>query len=520
MNRRRAPSSLLIPLAWLLLGSLVSLPIHAEDDRVAPAIEPILVEAEPVDPKTLDDADEDHDLFIDDIEPFDDLVDTTLWHQMRWRGALPIFVDTPDFDLYSTTLSGRDDRVFQWYATAETRAWTVRGSNARPQREWASATLSGAAGLWFTPVMFVQSRSTLIVPFLLNAQEGDDTDTLSFEDMQGHHRVRGMVGLGEPGEGSVGIDVEVDGRFDHSGAALARSRFTEVGPAGHTDAALNSTLWLRRGVDDEASGSLALGHHMRRVDYHDNVLTPIQGFTTHAISGGAVMRPTSRDVPLGHLQLVGVRWGRTRFDSHAADSCADLKSVCPNGLDTILTQLGDTQRIDLTVLEADRLVIVVDDELIVMMNTMLGGSWLWNDVQGTNVALFTAEIGMGTRWEYGSFGINASRRGNHSADGRRLVGQWRLELLAEFFIEEAFMGGASRATFHWLDDLNGQFGHGAAQHAIYSEWFFELFDQFLIGAFHRADLSMRQSPVTWDPWVNQGVWSHEMGGFIRWSVGD
>ncbi len=459
-------------------------------------------------------------------------------HLPMWNTSAPIFHEFTDYALYSSTFGDdslpEPDRLRVRVGVGQ-RLWKPIGPQT-PDQAWTTTQLNAEVGFYHSNLAWIQARSFLDMGWLVSgdAQTADQEGTVA----QGSHRVRGQIGIGEVSDG-MGVDLELDGRFDHMAANTLRSRPADVLPFGHTDASLRTRLWLRNGdLGKDGSFVMPITYDLRQVDYNNPQPGDLRGFTSETISTGIGMRPYSPNAD-GWFEFVGLSWARHAFDTDAASGCSPctLAGTAPNtattpqplaegalgGLGALgAPRLKQLEQVEVRTIHADDITLYEDD-FIVSGHFFLGGSWMWDPTGTHQAAMVTGAYGMSGRFEGGSAGFVVSRRPGFSPDATRAVAVWRIEWLAEMFLEEAHMGGAFRATSAWLQDLNSNASVEEqtfpSQHTLYTELFFAPLTELQIGVFHNTGSTLA-GDETWSilPANTDYGWQHHLGAFARFNI--
>ena len=434
-----------------------------------------------------------------------------------WAGSWPIFEEIADFRLLETLSSDDPEQHWSLSGVFGTQAWIPLGLGVDREGMF-SASASLGFGAYFSPGFVVQLRSQVIAPFQAS-QEGVQEDW-GLEALKGDHRLLIRSGLGGFSKGALGADLELDARLTHVPDGQAHVTDASIGPAGHHDTDMTARLWLRRGMGDEAGWVLPFGFHWRNLDYWGGEGLPLSGFESQGLSSGLGMRPYMRHAS-GWVEFVGVEWSRTDLN-HNRPCFPDDLGVCRDLTPTKApharaSQLQSVNKLDLKVFAVEELSLLVEEETRFNPHFSLGGTWLWDEHSGQENALFTLAWGGAMRFPGGSSGLVFSRRGGFDPSGQRLTADWRIEVLAEAFIEEAYMGGAFRGAFNWSEDLAHDISDQTfvAHHQTHSEWFFELFEGGVVGAYYENSIGLSPENRAWDPQQQDPRWRHEVGGFFR-----
>jgi hypothetical protein len=474
------------------------------------------------------------------VDPYYDqrLADELLrQHLPMWNTSAPIFHEFTDYALYSSTFGddsdSEPDRLRLRVGVGQ-RLWKPIGPQT-PDQAWTTTQLNAEVGFYHSNLAWIQARSFLDMGWLVSGdpQTPDQEGTVT----QGSHRVRGQIGIGEVDDG-LGVDLELDGRFDHMAANTLRSRPADILPLGHTDAGLRARLWLRSGdLGKDGSFVMPVTYDLRQVDYNNPQAGDLRGFTSETISTGIGMRPYSANAD-GWFEFVGLSWARHAFDADTTSGCtpctlagtATATSPQPlaegalgalGGLGALgMPRLKQLEQIEVRTLHSDDITLYEDD-FIVSGHFFLGGSWMWDPTGTHQAAMVTGAYGMSGRFEGGSAGFVVSRRPGFSPDATRAVGVWRIEWLAEMFLEEAHMGGAFRATSAWLQDLNRDYEQQSlpSQHTLYTELFFAPLTELQVGVFHNTGSTLA-GDESWSllPANTDYGWQHHLGAFARFNI--
>ncbi len=155
-----------------------------------------------------------------------------------------------------------------------------------------------------------------------------------------------------------------------------------------------------------------------------------------------------------------------------------------------------------------------------VFTTDVGWTWLELDTPEGRLAdnALRVELGAAVRWRIDGddavrqFGLAAARTPTHSADGRRLVGDWRAELLAHVDHWRFVVGG--RGGVSWLvahgNDVPGPV---VIRYGGQLEGFVKLVHGLEVGLQHASWFEPRASH---DPWAAARSWTIETSAVARW----
>jgi hypothetical protein len=358
-------------------------------------------------------------------------------------------------------------------------------------------------GSRFTRETSVRLRSALR---LLGVRGGDHGIMGS---LAGSHRLLATAAVG--GERGTGADSAVDARIDHTGAdRLVLDRISR-GPIAYTDARARVRLGLRRiwkgtGVDG-AGIYLPIEYEVGRVGYDfAEPGAPVRAATSRGIHIGLGPRFYDRHV-LGGWMAYSYHRTTTEIGTTPAAAAAAAEAM-DSGAPRIRKTEGRIGARDMTFYEGDK--------LLVSGSAYYG--WTWLRAVGTERAsnLFTMKYAFHVAGRHTRVGFGFARQGSHTADGGRLLADWRLEASAGYRGERG--GGSIRAVANWINDeeRNGDLDPGTVgRYAIHGEAFTRTAEGVEIGLYDVASHGPRYGGGSWDPWMQRPGLAVELGAFIR-----
>ena len=351
----------------------------------------------------------------------------------------------------------------------------------------------------------------------------DDTDRAAArESVEGRHRVVGRLGVGDPRQLPIGADAKVDARFDHVGGDDRRALSAiDIGRGGYTDMELFTELAARK--TNRAHGADAAGMAfpvwvgMRRIGYLDPA-APVQEAVSRSVGGGFSFRMYDRHALDGTMTLLGLTYTRTDLIASppAPSAAAAAAAPTPDGIDTSYS----VSTVSKTRLDVGHMQMAFyDREFVLAAEGGYGWEWLRDPAHDRAVNLFVANVGVSARDDHLGVALGLGRTGEHSADGRRFVADWRVGLDVDYMRQH--MGGAVRAEASWLNDKERDHGDDPGilgRYAVNSELWYQLPRDLQVGVYDLATYQpiMRASNPSWDPWAHDRALAVEMGAFLRW----
>jgi hypothetical protein len=314
--------------------------------------------------------------------------------------------------------------------------------------------------------------------------------------LRGRHRALVQLKTGE----DLGLVVALGGTLDHGvPRGLAPIRLG-AGPRSAADVR-GEVMWFMDPDDDE-SFAFAVRGDAGRVDWAGD-----RGSNRRALTLAFGYAPNDDELPRGMLDLVRGRVEHTRVEMPVA-----LAAV-GGGRGT-----ADVRRVDVG-LGVHDLTLHIDHELAAVIVADLGWSWLQADTLGGVLAdtLFRLDLGAGFKLRdrrkarLMNVGLGIAREPTHTADGQRLVSDWRFELAGAIENRRLVLG--ARGGIAWLRRLDG--GPSPADPLIrygsQVEAFAKLGAGLELGGYHRASFE----PAGDDPWATSRRWDIEAGLLIR-----
>jgi hypothetical protein len=380
-------------------------------------------------------------------------------------------------------------------------ASTLRGIGGGPWRPF-SAHAGLGAGFWASPLWSVALRSETAVPLPLLASDGAH-GPLALRDVEGSHRLRGTVGLGEIREGESGATIDIDASLAHAGPYSTSYLRRDIGPYPFWDAAGKISLEPRHAFDRDAAMVMPLSLSLR----HAAALRPEgeASFQTVRGASGIGVHPFTSESSHGWFEIAGASIERTRFDAAPG---------APR------PRLGGVDRLDLRFLHLDGMLVAPEHDFVVDMSFLLGGSWLWDNTTKQDASTFLFKASVGFHGYLGNdhpddrvgAGVAVERGAGFLADGSALTRRWRVELFADADVLDHHAGGSVRGAMEQLSFPNApeETRDAGFRHLFASEWYFGFARVIQMGFHHASTNQCMGAAPAGDP-----RWCHQLGIFVR-----
>lgn len=320
--------------------------------------------------------------------------------------------------------------------------------------------------------------------------------------LAGSHRVILDAGVGST-RGRMGVESQLDASVDHTGAdRLAVDRISR-GPIPYADTRAKARLALRKTFRSRsANGSgmiVPLEYEVGRVGYDfSDTSAPVRASTKRAFHTGLGTRFYDDHIVGGWIEMLGV--------SRSTTEIARRDSPMPD-----IRIRNTTVRVGLR-----DFTIYKGGEMAISAEAYYGWSWLRDLDSGRETNLLNLKYGVKMRGKRTTVGFGLARRGSHTADGGRLVQDWRLELSGSHRLERG--GASARAIANWINDeeRSGAEDPGTlGRYAIHTEAFVTAPQGLEVGVYNVAGWEPRFNGGSWDPWMQRAGVAVEMGGFMR-----
>jgi len=215
--------------------------------------------------------------------------------------------------------------------------------------------------------------------------------------------------------------------------------------------------------------------------------------------------PNDHELPRGMLDFIHARVEHTALGSSRA-LAATTGALGSDEVRRVEVGLG-----------AHEMTLNIDHELAAVINADFGWSWLQADTPAGQLAIdmFRMQLGVGATWRarhtrLTHVGLGIGREPDHTADGSRLVKDWRLEMSGG--VESRRLVLAARGGISWLIRAAG----GAPEDTLLRygaelEGFVKVGAGLEVGAYHATHYEAAPG----DPWGSRREWSSEYGAMLR-----
>ena len=455
----------------------------------------------------------------------------------------------PDLDFYQPSMADRDrgDKAPNPRALWEFSATVGRelGDQAGDRPGHSGVANQGRAklrwGMRPNRVTSLQMRSELST----EESSGDSLTGL----VAGRHDGRVHVGTSATNR-AFGFDLVGRGHVRHLGNRRRALFPVEVGPGAHIDSGLEVAMAARqtpKESGDEVGGmQLPITAGVRRIDYA-SADSPVARATEKSASiglGGVLfhvhaVRFSIDVIGVSRRELTiepsGSRGGQPSGGSAGNDgvtagdtSAASGAEAAADGANAIGDVLASPLQLNRTSLHIGRFdAAFLVDQVTWAASGQTGWTWIRDPGSNRRVNLFTmhygAELQAKERDMDLTWGLAFGRDGAISADGQRLMAEYRVE--SHFALALENYGGSLRGAASWFTDKEADDGDDpgvAGLYAVHSEIFHRLpgdMHSFVIGAYNLAAYQSHAQGAAgaWNPWQNARDWRVEFGAFLRWS---
>ena len=347
-------------------------------------------------------------------------------------------------------------------------------------------------GAWESPTRFLQLYSEAYVPDASFPQ-----GSATWRDAEGFHRLRANYGFGELDSKEPGLDVEVEGSLAHATAFSTSFLRPDVGPHPFWDGSASITLWPRLTNNDHDAFVVPLTVGARRLEL-DPGQGPgaLAGFTSQRFASGIGLRDYAKHTASGWFEVVGVSLEQARFDA------APL--------------LAQADKLDVYGLRFEHWVSSQDSDMAMMVDTSLGGSWVWDPATQQQTSTFAFRFGMAMKVDVDPHehpsdhvfaGLAGGRDAGWLADGNGLTRQWRIEAPLRVSLRDDRLGGSLRVAAEDLDvQVGDPTGRDGWRATVATEWYFAPLRGFQLGAHHASTNACV---------AGGDSWCHTVGLFLR-----
>jgi hypothetical protein len=353
-------------------------------------------------------------------------------------------------------------------------------------------TVAAGAGLgvWVDPTHFLQLRSEAVVPDAGTLGGG----SFGWRDVEGFHRARANYGFGAVRDGELGADLSLEASASHSTAVSSSFLRPDVGPRPFLEARADATLWPRIGGGDDHAWVVPVTAGARRLELDTGSGTA--GFTSTRVSSGVGIRDYRKAATGGWFELAGVGYEKATFD----------------------TTPSTAEKVDLRGLHFSHFVGASESDLLLDLESDIGGAWVWNAVDKSQTSTVAGKLGFGVRMftddghhDWFEIGAAAARDAGWMADGSGLTQLWRIEAPAEISMLDDRVGGAVRVAAESLEIPVGfAAGRDGWRATFTTEWYFAPVPGLQVGAHH----------ATTNACVLAGdSYCHTLGAFVRLTGG-
>jgi len=321
---------------------------------------------------------------------------------------------------------------------------------------------------------------------------------------RGHHR--GLIELRteEDHEGGIGGAVTLQTAIDHGEArGLAP---VKLGPGRHDTAGVGAEALLDLGAEkDDFVWVAELFADGGATRWHD---TPeVDRAYRRSLGLGFGRRPADGELPRGAIDLIRGRVEHVTIERPITAAAAG--------------RIGDTDvRIVELGLGAHDLTLLIDRELLAVISADIGWSWLEADTASGRLEdnMFRMRLATAMKWQTRHhagerrLGVAIAREPGYTANGQRLVTDWRAEL--EYGLEDHKYVLSASGGISWIRAIEGgQPAPMLTRYGSHVEAFYKLGRGIELGGYHAASYEPR---LGGDPWASPRHWGTELGALVRW----
>ncbi len=421
---------------------------------------------------------------------------------------------TPDLSMYEAVLPGglrwKRYRSGSRSNDGTSAAWSLGAGVGSSDGESGGIGAGTLALGWRSPILIIGGRSEF-TGFISAEGDGFDLST-----SRGHHDVFAAAHLGDRRD-DYGIHFTLDGTARHSGGQPFRLDAPRYGtaPLKTMNGAVGATL---RFGDDELALAVPVSYRGEETRWDAG---PLRSATGQKFSLGLGVMPNTKDAVRGTIDLIRAEVEHTRFGSRAVLSSAvlssaDVADVADDGF------IADEYR-KVTVAGGVKEVTFYDRTDLGTFDFHIGYSWLESDVGAETIKAGGVDFKLGTNLQFGKpgdssrFGFAVARDPNRSADGSRLLSEWRLEISSEHDRDHTEIG--VRGGLSWLSSKAGaSTGDSDAtgtliRYGTQLDAFYKLPLNFQAGGYLATSYEPQR---TIDPFSVDRTWGTEAGLLLRW----
>lgn len=246
-----------------------------------------------------------------------------------------------------------------------------------------------------------------------------------------------------------------------------------------------------------------------RTDWADGPLAAVE---SHALTIGLGAQADEHEIRR-FSNMFGVTVEHARFEQRIA-SAAKVGVLAP----------ADAFRKVFVGFDGDTVLLFRDkkERLLASIQARIGWSWLESDRTDKTIRDNALDVRVGVHGKIGkpnelfTLGLGYGRDPNRSADGRRLIADWRLELRSALELERAEIRVHGALSF--VESLAGAVAGEEVptihRYATHLEALYKLPRRFQVGGYAVASF---EPFGALDAWASERSWSREVGLMLRWT---